>query len=90
MKEPCSSYRVVQRVVNKRSLECQYVIFNADNEPCSEVFSDHQAKEAYDLCWSWLTAEEQSAWLDYRETMIAHWEVEQFQERERRLLACDR
>jgi len=89
MKAPQLSYRVVQRVINAKTLECQYSIVNEDNEPL-RVFGEYQDEEAYATWWSWLTAEEQAEWIDYEETLEAIAEEDRFQQWERRSHACDR
>ena len=88
MKEPQTTYRLIHRVKDFKNWVCEWVIFNEDNELIESFGNDDVT--AHNVWWSWLNDSERAEWNDYFETIEANAAEYEFQQRERRTLACDR
>lgn len=89
MRAPQTTYTLHQHMLDRNTLAHEWVILNSDGEAVA-TFGMHADDEAQATWWSWLTAEEQAEWAEYWDDQQAAWEVQEEQQRERRLLACDR
>lgn len=89
MKAPQTTYTLHQHMLDRSALTHEWVILNSDGEAVA-TFAMNADDEAHDVWWSWLTAEERAEWEEYWDDLEAYWDVQNEQQSERRLLACDR